>query len=197
MVPVVNTDSTEQVSTITPTEALTSDQITYTFPTDLDTSLPLTTESTATGSDTTTAFSSPTGETTASGASVRSALFDTTATGTSNTETITSNKATITGGSTNPSSAPTATGIVTQSTNSNGQVTSQESEVTSQASPTQSGDATTTSEQLIIAPVTTSVSRPKPTDDGVVISCNLWFFGSCIGGIFGWKLIHPPKIHPP
>ncbi|KAI8623454.1 hypothetical protein F5Y19DRAFT_458390 [Xylariaceae sp. FL1651] len=49
-----------------------------------------------------------------------------------------------------------------------------------------------------IVPVTTSVDKPTPTDDGVVIPCHLWFFNICIGGrIEGWHLILPHGRFPP
>ncbi|KAI0903317.1 glycoside hydrolase family 55 protein [Ustulina deusta] len=50
----------------------------------------------------------------------------------------------------------------------------------------------------LIVPETTSVEDPRPTDDGVVIPCHLWFFNICIGGIIGgWHIILPPGIYPP
>lgn len=49
------------------------------------------------------------------------------------------------------------------------------------ATPSEEGDEdlpiyTTWPPDAVIAPVTTSVDRPRPTDDGTVIPCNLWFF---------------------
>ncbi|KAH8157033.1 hypothetical protein CIB48_g11215 [Xylaria polymorpha] len=50
----------------------------------------------------------------------------------------------------------------------------------------------------LIVPVTTSVDKPQPTDDGVVVPCHLWFFFICISGtIGGWHWILPPGIYPP
>ncbi|RWA03907.1 hypothetical protein EKO27_g11198 [Xylaria grammica] len=49
----------------------------------------------------------------------------------------------------------------------------------------------------LIVPVTTSVEKPRPTDNGVVVPCNLWFFFICISGIGGWHWILPPGIYPP
>ncbi|KAK3689192.1 pectin lyase fold/virulence factor [Podospora appendiculata] len=52
-----------------------------------------------------------------------------------------------------------------------------------------------------IVPVTTSVSKPQPTDNGVVVSCAVWFFVFCISwgqihiGAWVWAL--PPGIYPP
>ncbi|KAH7139640.1 hypothetical protein B0J13DRAFT_638583 [Dactylonectria estremocensis] len=52
-----------------------------------------------------------------------------------------------------------------------------------------------------IIPVTTPVDEPKPTDDGSVIPCSLWFFSICIRwddfDIFGWEIVLPPGIYPP
>ncbi|KAK3317422.1 pectin lyase fold/virulence factor [Cercophora scortea] len=52
-----------------------------------------------------------------------------------------------------------------------------------------------------IVPVTTSVSKPQPTDNGVVVPCAVWFFVFCISwgnihiGAWVWSL--PPGIYPP
>ncbi|KAL6789689.1 pectin lyase fold/virulence factor [Trichoderma sp. SZMC 28012] len=52
-----------------------------------------------------------------------------------------------------------------------------------------------------IVPVTTSVSKPQPTDDGVVVPCTAWFFFICISWgelhIGGWHWILPPGIYGP
>ncbi|KAH7120544.1 hypothetical protein EDB81DRAFT_914184 [Dactylonectria macrodidyma] len=52
-----------------------------------------------------------------------------------------------------------------------------------------------------IIPVTTPVDDPKPTDDGSVIPCSMWFFLICIRwddfNIFGWEIVLPPGIYPP
>ncbi|KAI0803652.1 hypothetical protein GGR55DRAFT_662539 [Xylaria sp. FL0064] len=52
-----------------------------------------------------------------------------------------------------------------------------------------------------IIPVTTTIDKPKPTDDGVVVSCKAWFFFICIswGGLHvgAWHWILPPGIYPP
>ncbi|KAK0629578.1 pectate lyase superfamily protein-domain-containing protein [Bombardia bombarda] len=56
---------------------------------------------------------------------------------------------------------------------------------------------------VMILPVTTSVSEPRPTDDGLVTPCSLWFFFFCIDWpdidikILGWYWILPPGIYPP
>ncbi|KAK3899572.1 hypothetical protein C8A05DRAFT_18009, partial [Staphylotrichum tortipilum] len=52
-----------------------------------------------------------------------------------------------------------------------------------------------------ILPVTTSVDKPQPTDDGVVVPCRAWFFFICISWpeihIDGWHWILPPGIYGP
>ncbi|KAI1272435.1 glycoside hydrolase family 55 protein [Xylaria sp. FL0933] len=49
-----------------------------------------------------------------------------------------------------------------------------------------------------IVPVTTSVDKTTPTDDGVIIPCHLWFFNICIDGVIrGWHLILPHGRFPP
>jgi hypothetical protein len=52
-----------------------------------------------------------------------------------------------------------------------------------------------------ITPVTTSIDKPQPTDDGVVVPCKAWFFFICISwgeihiGAWHWDL--PPGIYGP
>ncbi|KAI1755067.1 pectin lyase fold/virulence factor [Xylaria castorea] len=52
-----------------------------------------------------------------------------------------------------------------------------------------------------IIPVTTTVDKPEPTSDGVVVSCKAWFFFICISWgdlhVGGWHWILPPGIYPP
>ncbi|KAJ3545559.1 hypothetical protein NM208_g2454 [Fusarium decemcellulare] len=62
---------------------------------------------------------------------------------------------------------------------------------------TKTGDSTPTSDDYVITAVTTTVTKPKPTDDGFVIPCSLWFFDACIGPILGWMVIRPPGVYPP
>ncbi|TRX89679.1 hypothetical protein FHL15_009429 [Xylaria flabelliformis] len=53
----------------------------------------------------------------------------------------------------------------------------------------------------MIIPVTTTVDKPEPTSDGVVVSCKAWFFFICISWgdlhVGGWHWILPPGIYPP
>ncbi|KAM5358701.1 hypothetical protein ACJZ2D_015065 [Fusarium nematophilum] len=62
---------------------------------------------------------------------------------------------------------------------------------------TKTNDPMTTSGNYVITPVTTTVTEPKPMDDGFVIPCSLWFFDACIGPIFGWMVIRLPGVYPP
>ncbi|OTA53663.1 hypothetical protein K449DRAFT_401464 [Hypoxylon sp. EC38] len=91
------------------------------------------------------------------------------------------------------------------------------SQTTTQASqtPTQNADPTTTSTtsegaiitytiwppNAVIEPVTTSVDKPKPADNGVVVPCHLWFISLCVQPdnikIGGWKFKLPPGVYPP
>ncbi|KAI0810214.1 pectate lyase superfamily protein-domain-containing protein [Xylaria sp. FL0064] len=52
-----------------------------------------------------------------------------------------------------------------------------------------------------IEPVTTTVSKPEPTDRGSKQPCTLWFFFICISHgdlhIGGWYFPFPPGIYPP
>ncbi|KAI1358579.1 pectin lyase fold/virulence factor [Xylaria arbuscula] len=51
-----------------------------------------------------------------------------------------------------------------------------------------------------IIPVTTTVDKPEPTDDGVVVTCRVWFFFLCISWdplyVGSWHWILPPGIYP-
>ncbi|KAK3716671.1 hypothetical protein LTR37_006301 [Vermiconidia calcicola] len=54
----------------------------------------------------------------------------------------------------------------------------------------------------ILFPVTTSVPAPKPTDGGVIVPCDFfWFWNLCPElddiSIFGWFIRTPPGIQPP
>ncbi|KFZ24807.1 hypothetical protein V502_00717 [Pseudogymnoascus sp. VKM F-4520 (FW-2644)] len=52
-----------------------------------------------------------------------------------------------------------------------------------------------------IIPVTTSIDKPQPTDDGVVVPCKAWFFFICISWgelhINAWHWVLPPGIYGP
>ncbi|KAF5254452.1 hypothetical protein FANTH_710 [Fusarium anthophilum] len=48
-----------------------------------------------------------------------------------------------------------------------------------------------------VVPVTTSVTKPEPRDDGFVVPCNMWFFNACVGPISGWGVSLPPGTYPP
>ncbi|KAI2471682.1 pectin lyase fold/virulence factor [Annulohypoxylon bovei var. microspora] len=52
-----------------------------------------------------------------------------------------------------------------------------------------------------IIPVTTTIDKPQPTDDGVVVPCRAWFFFICISWgelhVGAWHWILPPGIYGP
>ncbi|KAI0007369.1 hypothetical protein F4779DRAFT_643166 [Xylariaceae sp. FL0662B] len=52
-----------------------------------------------------------------------------------------------------------------------------------------------------IIPITTTIEKPEPTDDGVVVPCTAWFFFICISWgeihIGAWHWILPPGIYGP
>ncbi|KAG4293566.1 hypothetical protein FPRO06_00151 [Fusarium proliferatum] len=48
-----------------------------------------------------------------------------------------------------------------------------------------------------VVPVTTSVTKPEPRDDGFVVTCNMWFFNACVGPISGWGISLPPGAYHP
>ncbi|KAF5671647.1 hypothetical protein FDENT_10823 [Fusarium denticulatum] len=56
--------------------------------------------------------------------------------------------------------------------------------------------ASSTSPYFVV-PVTTSVTKPEPRDDGFVVPCNMWFFDACVGPISGWGISLPPGTYPP
>ena len=53
----------------------------------------------------------------------------------------------------------------------------------------------------VIYPISTTVDKPEPTDDGTKQPCTLWFFFICIHRgdleIGGWFWSYPPGIYPP
>ncbi|CVK84283.1 uncharacterized protein FPRN_01897 [Fusarium proliferatum] len=53
------------------------------------------------------------------------------------------------------------------------------------------------STSTFVVPVTTSVTKPEPRDDGFVVPCNMWFFNACVGPISGWGISLPPGTYPP
>ncbi|KAH7121867.1 hypothetical protein B0J13DRAFT_159288 [Dactylonectria estremocensis] len=108
----------------------------------------------------------------------------TTATSETQTQTITSAEVTST-------TAGELTGTVI--TKPDGQVTTVPPSTDQDTATT----ATSTDDSGVLVPITTSISDPKPTDDGFEIPCNMWFFGGCFGIIFGWHIIIPPGIYPP
>ncbi|KAF4332245.1 oviduct-specific glyco [Fusarium beomiforme] len=67
---------------------------------------------------------------------------------------------------------------------------------TGAAQITTTGDSSSSTTYLAV-PVTTSVSKPEPRDDGFVLPCNMWFFDACIGPISGWGISLPPGTYPP
>lgn len=52
-----------------------------------------------------------------------------------------------------------------------------------------------------IVPLATTIDQPQPTDDGVIVPCNAWFFFICISwgelNVGSWHWILPPGIYGP